>query len=317
MKPSNGRVVGLLGALALVGSATFAFADARPNPYDPIVARNPFGLRPPPPPVEQAPPPAPVVPLATVELTGVMNIGHKKALLEISPGPGKPVLKPVLAEGERLESIEVVSIDVEKNQVLIKNSGVLTNLSFKVATAKTAAAAPPGAALGAFNTPNYTPNFGAFQPPAANPAATVFNPNATSASAGSGRGSGVMVLGGGSSASPNPYGASAGAANPYGQPPAATAFQPGATTYGAGNTTLGAGAGSSSVGVYGGGSGNTDVRSIQRTIRTDPNAQTKPLSREEAYINMELQRQLHPNLNRILPPIMDDPRIHVPGSGLK
>jgi hypothetical protein len=125
-----------------------AVANVANNPYESIVDRNPFGIKPPPPPVEiNTPPPLPA-PLWTVELTGVTSIlSSKRALLEITPGPGKPVVRAILSEGERLETVEVVSIDVIKNEVTVKNGPVTTNLTFKTTKGTaTAAAAPPGAA---------------------------------------------------------------------------------------------------------------------------------------------------------------------------
>src|SRR4026208_1717959 len=101
-------------AMLLVGALASLLADAKVNPYEPIVERNPFGLKPPPPPDPDAgkPPQPPPAPLATVDLTGLTSLlSSKRALLEIVPGPGKPMIKPILAEGERVESVEVVSIN--------------------------------------------------------------------------------------------------------------------------------------------------------------------------------------------------------------
>ena len=143
---------GLLQSCASVLAAGIllpAVADVGKNPYETIVERNPFGLKPPPPPVDPSTltPPPPPAPPSTVELTGVTSIlNSKRALLEITPGPGKPVVRAILSEGERVESVEVVSIDVNKNEVQIKNGLVTTNLTFKVikSTATAAAAPPPG-----------------------------------------------------------------------------------------------------------------------------------------------------------------------------
>src|SRR5262245_33655253 len=102
------RTATRLGAMVfLAGTCASLWADAKVNPYEPIVERNPFGLKPPPPPDPDAgkPPPPPPAPLATVDLTGITSIlSSKRALLEIVPGPGKPMIKPILAEGERVES---------------------------------------------------------------------------------------------------------------------------------------------------------------------------------------------------------------------
>src|SRR5215813_6311804 len=102
---------GLCGLL-LAGACVSAWADVAKNPYESIVDRNPFALKPippPPDPTTNAPPP-PIVPPAQVEVTGITTItGDKRALLEIIPGPGKPMIRPPpLGEGERVESVEVV-----------------------------------------------------------------------------------------------------------------------------------------------------------------------------------------------------------------
>jgi hypothetical protein len=191
------RVQAGLAAALLVGVGTRAWADAKVNPYDPILARNPFGLKPPPPPPPPPDPEAnkPPPPLATVELTGITSIlSSKRALLEIIPGPGKPMLKPILAEGERVESVEVVSINVEKNEVTVKNGNVVTNLTFRVAKSTPApvGAPAPGAIPGAIPRPSV---------PVPPPAQTSFNnPNQNQ---GTGRNA-VMMAGGDSTAAPTP-----------------------------------------------------------------------------------------------------------------
>jgi hypothetical protein len=130
-------------AMTLCGMAA-ARADADAFRYASIVERNPFGLRPIVKVVESVPPPVvPPAPLAVVELTGVLNIPFPRALLEITP-PGKPMIKPILTEGERIDSIELVSIDVDKGQVVIKTSGIITNVPLKIAKASTSAPPPAG-----------------------------------------------------------------------------------------------------------------------------------------------------------------------------
>lgn len=128
----------------LSGLCTSAWAGARVNPFDGIVERNPFGLKPPLPPVtEPAVPQAPPPPRATVEVTGITDIlSSKRALLEIIPGPGKPVMRRIALEGDRFESVEVVSINLEKNEVVLRNGGVITNVPLKVAKSSPLPATP-------------------------------------------------------------------------------------------------------------------------------------------------------------------------------
>jgi hypothetical protein len=138
--------------IVLFASITWSWADVDTSRFSEIVDRNPFRLKDPPPPVstEQQVPLPPPAPLATVDLTGITGPGilpTKTVLLEIIPGPGKPMIKPPpLKEGEKIETVEVVSIDVEKNEVIIKNGNLVTNLTFKVA--KSQPTPPPAGAAG-------------------------------------------------------------------------------------------------------------------------------------------------------------------------
>jgi len=144
MKPLQNRLLFVMAGVLAVGAAQSALAEARTNPYQSIVERNPFGLRPPPPPPDPTPP-APAVPPAKVVLTGISTLGQTKALLEITEQePGKPaaVHKPILMEGERDGSIEVVSIDLEKSIVRIRNAGMETNVTFETPKLTPGPAAP-------------------------------------------------------------------------------------------------------------------------------------------------------------------------------
>src|SRR3954469_21768014 len=124
------------------------WSDAKPNPYLSIVDRNPFGLKDPPPPPDPTPV-APIVPPAKVILTGITSIfgaSSKRALLEITEQePGKPasVRKPILREGERDGSVEMVSIDLEKNIVHIRNGGQEFDLKFEDPSKSMSVAAHP------------------------------------------------------------------------------------------------------------------------------------------------------------------------------
>src|SRR5688572_8693973 len=130
MQPLCLKRIGCAAAgLVLLAGLVHANVD---NPYATIVDRNPFGLKPPPPP---PPPPeqtAPPVPMAKVTMTGLLStFGEPRVLLEIVEEPGKgggtPTRPPPMREGERQGPVEVLSIDVVKNTVRLRNSGVETN----------------------------------------------------------------------------------------------------------------------------------------------------------------------------------------------
>jgi hypothetical protein len=150
MKVVN-RAVFAATAFFCAGATPLIWGDARQNPYDAIVERNPFGIKPPPPPAPDVPV-APVVPLAKVVLTGITSVfGPPRALFEVTEqetGKTPNIKKPILREGERDGAIEVLSIDLAKNEVLIKNGTVETNVAFEVAKATGAPTTLPVAATG-------------------------------------------------------------------------------------------------------------------------------------------------------------------------
>ena len=108
MKPlKNCPILLIMGVLAGHAVQT-ARAETRANPYQAIIERNPFGLKPPPPPQEVVAPPPPVL-QGKVILTGISSLFGVRALLEITeqePGKSPTTRKPILKEGERDGSIE-------------------------------------------------------------------------------------------------------------------------------------------------------------------------------------------------------------------
>ncbi|HEU0010311.1 MAG TPA: hypothetical protein VFT34_10900 [Verrucomicrobiae bacterium] len=282
-------LVPLVVLLAFVATVSFANEDTKSNPYESIAARNPFQLNPPPPPPdpnEVAKPPPP--PLATVEVAGVMNmLSKKKVLLEIVPGPGKPPLKPTLEEGERVEMVEVLFIDVENSEVKINNGGVITNIALRTPTkAPVGPAGPlPGVQPG-FPPPVLAPNTSAgLAPPTINPATGL--PNASPYDRGN-----VMVVGGSpAQATPTSSGVIAKPYGAYGAPAVG-----GSPAYG-NQPAYGSGGG---VNVTGGG----DLRTIpSRPIRTTPQS-TDATQNDPArqYIEMAIQRQQRESRNLPTPP---------------
>lgn len=156
-------LVCLAAAGALAGWPLLAFGEARLNPYQSIIDRNAFALRPPPPPPDPAASQPPPTPPSNVKLTGITSMfgpSSKRAMLEIlETGPGKLPKKPTLKEGEREGTVEVVSIDVAKGLVKILNNGVESVLGFTNDVAKAGPVAMPGFTPGV-PTINTT-----FQPP--------------------------------------------------------------------------------------------------------------------------------------------------------
>jgi hypothetical protein len=125
------------------GLCATSYADPTANPYQGIVDRNVFGLRPPPPPPSNEPvrPPPPAV-----ALTGITTIlGKKLAFMnvQVPPRPGEQAKGGpqsfMLGVGEREGEIEVIDIDEKGGIVKLNDYGVITNVPFaKVPTTPSA-----------------------------------------------------------------------------------------------------------------------------------------------------------------------------------
>lgn len=119
--------------LGLLGSsmAKALAPDAAANPYEGIMVRNIFGLKPPPPlprPEDLKQPPS------DIKLSGIITILGKRALLKTQT-PARPPLPAkeesyILAEGQRDGDIEVLTIDDKAGTVKVKNHGVDQTLDF-------------------------------------------------------------------------------------------------------------------------------------------------------------------------------------------
>lgn len=123
--------------LALAFLAVTVRANNTDNPYQGIVDRNVFGLRPPPPPPSNEPPKPPI---PAINLTGITTILGKKMAFMTIQLPAKPGEAPkpgqngptsfMLTEGERDGEIEVVSIDEVAGSVKVNDFGTITNVTF-------------------------------------------------------------------------------------------------------------------------------------------------------------------------------------------
>lgn len=241
----------------IVGTPLVAGAgEPSVNPYYPILERNAFALKPipeptPPPEPDAAPPPPP----SSIKLTGITSIlSTKRALFEITPQtPGKLPTKPILGVGDpAVDGLEVLSIDVDKGEVKIRNNGDESTVTFAAATSDSTPAPPGGGGPG-------QPRHGMPSPittGAVNPNGDNGGPTIVSREGGSyGRGNNIVVSGGNSAA---PANTSAYGGN--------SAYNPNA-----------------------GGPGNRTVP--VRPIRTPTSANVPPMTREQAIIQLELQRQ--------------------------
>src|SRR5438132_7320077 len=132
-------------------------STANPNPYQGIVDRNVFGLKPPPPPPA---PPEPPKPPVNITLTGITTVlGKKRCFITVtaSPKPGAPAvpISMMLTEDQRDGEIEISHIDPEKGVVDLKQGGSPVTISFKENGVK---GGPPAMAGGLPTLPNPQPN---------------------------------------------------------------------------------------------------------------------------------------------------------------
>jgi hypothetical protein len=151
---NGGRpLMGALGILVLwTGTRVIAAESSGSSPYQGIVERNVFGLKPPPPPPD---PEANKPPPPKIYLQGIMTFGGTtRALLKVQvppkpPDPAKEV-PLILAEGQRDGDVEVLEINDTHGSEFVKvnDFGTITNLNFENNGIKTAGAAAPGGQSG-------------------------------------------------------------------------------------------------------------------------------------------------------------------------
>lgn len=119
--------------------------------YEPIIQRNPFGLKPIiAPPVATNTQPKPPEPKSLIYLTGITSIGYpkypKKAYLLLKEEAGKKETNYLsFVEGQKQKDIEVLAINEKDRTVRIRNSDGEILLSFKTHGITNAVAAVPTA----------------------------------------------------------------------------------------------------------------------------------------------------------------------------
>ena len=157
----------MLGALALSAAGKAAVVDDSRGPYQGIVERNVFNLKPRAPDVAPEPP-APPPP--KIKLNGIFTIlGKKQTGLTVSipPRPPDPAREEsfILVEGQRKGDIEVLQISEAGGMVKVNNHGTIQFLNFTNDGPRLAAAPPPIPSPGAPPMPaSMNPNPGALPP---------------------------------------------------------------------------------------------------------------------------------------------------------
>jgi hypothetical protein len=121
-------------------SSSDALSLTKDAPYEFIAGRNVFKLQPAPAPVSPVQPASPKV-MPKVIVTGLTDVcGRRQVLAEISQ-PGRPAIKPVLAEGEEAGLVRVLHIDVVRGLVNVRIHGEASTLT--LASSSVPAAPPP------------------------------------------------------------------------------------------------------------------------------------------------------------------------------
>ena len=162
----------VLSGLLLCAAAKAIGADSA-NPYQGIVDRNVFGLKPPPAPPrpEDNKPPPP-----KITLTGITTIlGNKRALMNVAmpAKPPEPARQKsfILAEGQRDGEIEVLEIDEKTGTIKVDDFGTVMTLNID----KDGPKLPAGAPAPPFIAP--PPGPVGYQPPQPNPYAPAGQPS--------------------------------------------------------------------------------------------------------------------------------------------
>ena len=146
---TNGAKLLLCALSALVcwtGTHAVATETSGGNPYQAIVDRNVFGLKPPaPPPDPEAnkPPPSKITLTGLYEMGGIKRVLMKVQMPARPPEPAKEV-PMTLSEGQREGDVEVLEIDTIARTAKVNNSGTITSLDFTNNGVKIASAGPPG-----------------------------------------------------------------------------------------------------------------------------------------------------------------------------
>ncbi len=140
----------MMGGLAVCTAASGVTSDAPANPYQSIIDRNVFSLKPPPPPPDPSETAKPTA--LKITLTGITTIlGNKRVLMKTAAPPGKPGEPPkteqsyILTEGQREGDIEVIEIDDKAGSVKVNNAGTIQTLTFEKDGAKLPSTPTPAA----------------------------------------------------------------------------------------------------------------------------------------------------------------------------
>ena len=142
------KTMGCLTA-GLVLATSVRVAIAQGNPYQGIVERNIFALKPPPPPPDPdtiKPPPPPISLQGITSMFGRRQVMFKAMMSGSQPNEPAKEIAMVLGVNERLGNIEVVSIDEKGGAIEFNNHGTMQTLRLT----NTVSTASPGMVVATF-----------------------------------------------------------------------------------------------------------------------------------------------------------------------
>ena len=145
----NNILVRILGALLVCVAAKATVPDSSRNPYQGIVERNVFGLKPAPPDSKPLPPPPPALKIVLSGITTILPRPLALLKVQMPARPSEPAREEsyILTEGQRDGEIEVIEINAEAGSVKVRNSGIVSVLTLDKDGAKPAATPPPASPL--------------------------------------------------------------------------------------------------------------------------------------------------------------------------
>jgi hypothetical protein len=134
MKQSERIAICLASGLMVSASARAVTAEAQGNPYQGVVERNVFALKPPPPPGSEKPPapePPKIIPQGIMSMFGRQQVLFKAMMPGSKPGEPPKETPMVLTVNQREGEVEVLSIDETAGTITFNNHGQIQTLSLE------------------------------------------------------------------------------------------------------------------------------------------------------------------------------------------
>ncbi len=141
----------LAGGLALAAVVRADEAVLPGDPYAIVVARNIFGLNPPPPPdanPQDANPTPKLTPNGIMTIFGQLQVLFKVTSTSRPGGPPPTDESYILSEGQRQDDIEVVKIDEKNSIITFNNHGETQQLPLVVTMPSSTASTAPAGSVG-------------------------------------------------------------------------------------------------------------------------------------------------------------------------